>query len=565
MNGMTLIRCCLFGLLLSGCNVEQENLEEGTSAAQKPNILLIVADDMGFSDLGIYGSEINTPNLDRLARKGVRFADFHVAATCSTTRSMLLSGVDNHLNGLGGLDAAGTPKRNGPAGYEGYLNFDVIAFPSLLRAAGYHTYMAGKWHLGYSIETGPEARGFDKSFVMPGGAADHFSAKGVVSGLSEIPYRENGQPADLPADFYSSKFYTDKLIEYIKSDSESGKPFFAYAAYTAPHWPLQAPDEFIEKYDGVYDVGYDVIRENRIRKMSDLGLVHDVPASTPTSTMSRKWSDLDDGLKARESRHMQVYAAMVEALDFHIGRLVSFLESTDQLDNTVIIFLSDNGPEGNDPYVIKNNENWVPEEFDTKTGDLGRPGSFSSYGPGWAEVSAAPFRLYKTFPAEGGVRVPAFMVLPQSEQEGRLSRTFATVLDIAPTLLNIAGAEYPKRSAGGRNLPELQGRSMMSYLSGQTSVVHDDDYVMGWELFNRRAIRKENWKIVWIDSPYGPGKWTLYDLNKDPFELEDLSESHSMKLQKMIGHWEEYAAKNGVVISDYSGLKYGNINHHYDR
>ncbi len=537
-----------------------------TKTQQVPNILLIVADDLGYSDIGSYGSEIATPRLDGLAKQGIRFSDFAVAPTCSTTRSMLLTGVDNHLNGLGGLDSAGRPRKETTPGYEGHLNTDVVTIATMLQENGYHTYMAGKWHLGNSLETGPENRGFESVFVLPSGAASHFSDKGVVSGRFKSTYRENGKPATLPDDFYSTSYFTDKLIEYMERHRDDDKPFFAYASYTAPHWPLQAPDEFIDKYDGVYKDGYDSIRNERLKRLQELGFIDEFPDAPQSNPIQRKWKSLDAKLKEREIRRMQVYAGMVEALDHNIGRLLDYIEETGASDNTVVIFISDNGPEGNDPYVIAKNETWIPEHFKTDTAALGTIASFTSYGPAWAGVSATPYSLYKAFPAEGGVRVPAIVVVPELRgKAGSIVREFASVLDLTPTILELAGLKPEVVAANRPEVHPLQGKSLIDFLSGNAPTIRHSNEIVGWELLGRKAIRSGKWKMLWIEKPYGKGEWQLYNLALDPAERMNLAQTEPDQMKVMLGHWHRYVKDNNVLEYSYSNMQYGSRNRHYER
>ncbi|MEZ5500709.1 MAG: arylsulfatase [Steroidobacteraceae bacterium] len=535
---------------------------------ERPNILLIVADDLGYSDLGAYGGEISTPNLDEIARHGVLFTDFHAAATCSVSRSMLLTGVDHHRNGMGGLDEGGALYSRPRPGYEGYLNEHVVTVTELLRDAGYLTYMAGKWHLGRGDATGPHTRGFAHSFALLGGAASHYTMDAGTSAQPKAQYREDGQPVDkLPPDFYSSRSYTDKLIAYSDQARAAGRPFFMYAAYTAPHWPLQAPRPTIEKYAGIYDAGYDAIRDARVERMRQLGrlapgLAHQPERSDPAA---RDWSSLDAQMRGRESRRMQVYAAMVDALDEQIGRLLAHLRETGQLERTAIFFLSDNGPEGNDPYVIQDNATWIPQRFDTRTESLGDPGSFAAYGPGWARVSATPFALYKAFPTEGGIRVPAIAWLPADMAPAGVDTQFATVLDITPTLLDIAGVRGPGARYQGRKLIPIEGRSLLSRLQDVSRRAGEDSSrAVGWELFGRTAVRRGRWKIVRVESPYGTAAWQLFDLAQDPFEGNDLAQGNPRQLRRMLRDWSAYLHRNGVWLQDYSNLQYGRVNRHYE-
>lgn len=558
---------CSFALMNFGivsCSLPSDDNAENNSTITSPNILLIVADDLGFSDLGEYGGEINTPTLDNLANQGVKFSNFYAAPICSFTRAMLLSGVDNHLSGLGGFDSDGVGLGTVQVGYEGYLNFRVASIAELLKDAGYQTIMTGKWHLGLEEDQVPHSRGFDQSYVMPRGSSSHYSELAASSKIPTTVYLENGEEAVLPTDFYSTKTYTDKMIEYL-DNIEDDKPFFAFASYTAPHWPLQAPDEFIEKYAGRYNGGYDEIMHERLQRMQKLGLISKIPDEFPRSPIAIDWDNLNPSQKEKEAKNMAVYAAMVEAMDFHINRIIENLKNTGKLENTLIIFMSDNGADGNDPYHIEDNVNWIPETFTTDTDSLGKPGSFTAYGPGWASVSSAPYKLYKAFSSEGGIKVPAFVVWPKEILEKtKFDNSFMTVLDVVPTLLDVADVAYPTDKYKGRDLFPLQGRSLLPYLTGQEDQL-DDQYTMGWELFGRKAIRKGDWKIIDNNEPYGKSRWELYNLKNDPFERDDLSSFEAKKLAEMITLWDQYAKENGVIQSGYFNVPYSNKNEHYKR
>ena len=548
--------------------VHSEDLIE----ANGPNIVLIVADDLGWSDLGSFGGEIHTPNLDNLAFSGLRLTNFYVAPTCSPTRSMLLSGTDNHLAGLGNMEEELGPNQRGRPGYEGYLNRDVISFATLLQEAGYRTMMSGKWHLGASLELGPESRGFDDAFVIANGISNHFRQERIVGfkvdEITKAPYRENGISVDLKEPFYSSELYTDKIIQYIEKHRKDNKfknnPFFAYAAYSAPHWPLQAPDYYIKKYEDNYHAGYRAIKSGRLENMKKMGLIRE-GLNPEESNLWPKWSQLDENTKQEEAKKMAVYAAMVEALDFHIGRLVDFLDKSELLNNTVIIFLSDNGAEGNDPGVILENARWIPKNFDNSIENMGRANSHISYGPRWAEVSAAPFKDFKAFPSEGGIISPAFITYPGFKRQGRIDGAFSTVMDIAPTLLDIANIDYPKNTYKGMKVHPLKGRSMIDFLMERKNKIHSNQYVMGWELFNRGAIRQGIWKIVFIEKPHGDGEWSLYNLKEDPLEQNNLADINKDKLKEMMLLWYEYKENNGVIIDEELDLGYSGTNNHFSK
>ena len=325
-------------IVLLGCALGNPS---GQRAAERPNILLIIVDDLGYSDLGAYGGEIRTPNIDALAAEGVQFTQFYVQPTCSPTRASLMTGRDPHRVGLGRMFELNAliPERPIPDGHEGTLRLDIETLPARLRDAGYTTVMSGKWHLGLQPEHGPDRRGFDRSFALLDGGSHHFGKAGVLPIFPESQYREDGKPVELPDDFFSSRSFTDKLIEHLgETDDE---PFFAYAAYTAPHWPLQVPDRDLDLYKGRYDAGYDVLREERIAGLKRLGLLDTTPA--PAWERIPRWENLSPATKRAQARSMELYAAMVENLDRHVGRLIAHLRNTGRLDNTIVIFMSDNG------------------------------------------------------------------------------------------------------------------------------------------------------------------------------------------------------------------------------
>ncbi len=553
----------IYSLSSVGPTIAEDNLE-----SKRPNILLIVADDLGWSDIGSFGGEIATPNLDKLASSGLRLTNFHVAPTCSPTRSMLLTGTDSHLAGLGNMQEETGPNQRGKQGYEGYLNNRVVTAATLLKDSGYRTMMSGKWHLGSTIELGPESRGFQDVFVLPVGAANHFQQIRAVGTdpniVDKAPYRENGISVDLPENFYSSEFFTDKLIEYIEinKNSKEPKPFFAFASYTAPHWPLQAPDKFIKKYEGIYEKGYEETRNNRIKKIKELEILN-FPTEPITSELWPRWESLSEEIKTKEVKRMQVYAGMVEALDHHIGRLIKKLSDIGELSNTIVIFMSDNGAEGNDPQIILNNEEWIPANFDNSIQNMGRGNSFIGYGPRWAEVSSTPFRIFKGFTTDGGIRSPAIISYPKFDHQSKISNAFSSVMDITPTLLEIAGIGHPGESYNGRTISPMKGESLLPFLKAKQQDVHNQDYAMGWELFNRKALKHGDWKLVWNEKPYGKDGWELYNLSNDPFESNDISEIHDTKLKEMIKYWDQYVQENGVIIDTDLNLEYSSENFHY--
>jgi arylsulfatase len=518
---------------------------------ERPNILLIVADDLGFSDIGVYGSEINTPNIDALAAGGLLLTNFYAQAVCAQTRSMLLTGIDNHLTGYGtsavGLNRA--PELRGRPGYEGYLNDRVVTVPTLLQRSGYRTLMVGKWHLSKGEHGRPEDRGFDQSFALLGGGASHFSdARATSSVESPAVYSENGQVVDqLPKDFYSTHYYTDRMIDYIESGREDDRPFFAYMSYTSVHWPLQLPDDWIDKYVGRYEQGWDRVREERLHRMKELGIMPSWAELSRRSHGMQPWDELSATARRVEMRRMEIYAAMVENLDHHIGRLLQYLDDSGQRDNTLIIFMSDNGAEGNDVLGIADNRYWVPANFDLRFDAMGRQGSYTMLGPGWAQTAVTPFSLYKSFMAEGGIHVPAIISAPGEARRGR-SDEIVTVVDLAAGILDVAGKEHPGSRFEGRDVSPIQGRSFLPWLSGDKERLYSDDEGIGWEVFGGRGLRRGKWKITWSWPPYGPGRWQLYDLEQDPGSVHDLAEDNPDQLASMVAEWDEYARTNNVFV-----------------
>ena len=531
----------------------------------RPNILLIIADDLGYSDLGVFGSEINTPNLDALAGAGKLLTNFHVAPTCSPTRAMLLSGADAHHAGLGTMNGLWSEEQKGKPGYEGYLNNQIVTFVRLLRDAGYHTYMSGKWQLGYEDGYYPLDRGFEQAFWLKNGGASHFSDMAGITENQAVAHWAEGRERleTLPENFYSSAYFTDKLIDYIDTNRADGKPFFTYAAYTAPHWPLQAPQEYIDKYEGVYEGGYDVIRNKRIEHMRAAGLIKQGQIPAPQHPEWPAWEELTEEQKKLEARRMQLFAALVDALDENIGRLIQYLKDSGEYDNSFILFFSDNGAEGNNPYDIYTNPVWAPANFDNSYDNMGKPGSYVSTGPGWAHVSNTPFQMYKGFPTQGGLVSPAIAVFPDRIKAGSRSDTFATILDVAPTLLELADVTHPAPEFQGHRIQPLIGESLYPHLLDHQTTVHDPDYIYGLELFNRRMIRQGDWKLLWINKPWGKDGWALYNLEADPGEQNDLAQSRPEKLQEMLLLWEQYVEENDVFVFEGLKIRFTNGKTHY--
>lgn len=531
--------------------------EKDGAAPEKPNYLVIVADDLGWSDLGSFGGEIATPHLDALALGGVRFTGFHSAPACSPTRAMLMSGVDNHQAGLGTMAELADDSTRGVPGYETHLNDRVASIAELLRASGYLTLMTGKWHLGLTPDREPAARGFEMSFALLDGAANHFGADQQAAwssaGLSPS-YRLNGRPVRFPDGAYSSDLVTDRMIDFLDSSARAGedRPFFAYLAFTAPHWPLQAPQSLIRKYRGRYDMGYDALRDSRLAAQKRLGLISADVVPHPMTGV-RPWLSLDAEERARQARMMEIYAAMVDSMDQNVGRIVAALKRLGRYDNTVILFLSDNGPAGNADATPDHRRRGPPDPslgIDNSLGNMGNASSYLSYGPGWALAGSAPSRLMKGYPTEGGLRVTAF-ASGKGVAGGRIVDALVDVRDVAPTLLDYAGLAQPATYAGRPIVPH-QGHSLRHLLAGEAVAVRSADEPLGYELLFHRGLRKGDWKAVYVRGQVdgAPGRkagWQLFHIGRDPGETQDLAEAEPEKLRELIGDYQAYAKANGVV------------------
>ncbi|WP_101756644.1 arylsulfatase [Oceanicoccus sp. KOV_DT_Chl] len=500
----------LLSLLLFSSNVY------ASSAA--PSFLVIVADDMGWSDIGAFGSEIRTPALDALATGGVTMTNFYVAPTCSPTRAMLMTGVDSHLAGLGTMDGVQAPNQLGSRNYDAQLHHDVVTIAEGLKTAGYATLMSGKWHLGIDESQYPSNRGFDRSFALLEGGASHFGDADPLYRGIEATYLEDGLRAPLPEGFYSSIGYTNKMLDYIRAVDED-KPILAYVAYTAPHDPLQVPDDWLDKYKGVYAEGPAVLRAQRAKQLSVLGLVDSeldlwtspqIPSFLPAHI--KPWPELSSEEQAQASRPMEIYAAMIELMDQQIQRLIDELERSGRLDNTYVIFLSDNGPNGATPLSYPNNtREWFLNNYNHELDQQGKQDTHTYLGREWASAAAAPFKLYKGAVAEGGIRAPLIVIGPSVVANSKSSQV-AQVTDLPATFYELASINPETAPAfEGKILPE--GRSLVRNWQ-DTDLVESRSFAT--ELFGQRAVVFDNWKATNFQPPLGRGKWELYDLSKDP-------------------------------------------------
>lgn len=532
-----------FTLLLISCLISLSGCFGSVNSDVRPsNILLIVADDFGYTDLSVFGGEIETPNLDELIANGVTFSRFHTAPFCAVTRAMLLSGNDNHIAGMGSQDL-----RTGLFGYEGHLTDRIVTIPQVLKDAGYSTGMAGKWHLGKRPEDGPAQKGFDHSFVLLDGGGNHYSDRGIFPTIPVSLYTENGDSISWPDGAYSTDLYTDKLIQYINLAVAEDKPFFSYAAYTTPHWPLQVDEEYWKKYEGRYDDGYEVLRLKRFNKMKELGFLPQGEMLPNLHSRVIPWDSLTAEEQRFESRKMELYAGMVDNMDANIGRLMNHLKKIGQFKNTVILFLSDNGAAAEDFYHHRYFGPFLQEHYTEEYSHMGSEESFISYGPQWAEAGASPFKYFKGYTTQGGINTPLVISGAGVELQDKVLHAFTTVMDLAPTFFELAGAEYPVEYKG-REVYPLRGRSLGTLLKGEQDSVHPSDYLFALEHRGFIQIRKGNWKLLNIKRPFDEANFELYNLSMDLSEQMDVKELYPDVYRELLAEWHNYRDEVKVRI-----------------
>jgi len=510
------------------------------TAGSRPNILLIVADDLGYQDLSVFGGEIETPTIDSLAASGLVLTNFYALVACQPTRAMLLSGTDHHIAGVG---SQGRVVDGNPA-YQNRLTERVASIAERMRELDYHTYMVGKWHLGDAPGQAPADRGFERSFVLLQPGAFHFDKTPYAANVSAT-YQDDGVEVEtLPDDFYSTITYTDRMIGYIDEAAASDRPFFGYVAYTAPHWPIQALDEDMARVRGRYDEGYDVIRERRFERLKELGYI---PADAPPPKLAANltpWDELTPERQATEIAVMEAYAAMVERLDMEIGRLLRHLEEIGELDDTLVIFMSDNGAEGtadDGPFLTD-----YRAQFDNSVENIGRRNSYRLIGLGWGEAGAAGDFLTKGSLAQGGIHVPLIVNAPALGVKQGRSDALVAALDLGPTFVELAGGTNAT-VVGGREVMPMTGRSLAPLLRGDVDATRGPDDVFALEHGGQRAVFRGEFKALWIPPPNGIGGWQLFNLAEDPGETTDLAAEYPDVMVELAAAWERYADEVGVV------------------
>jgi arylsulfatase len=510
-------------LSLSGCQ-RLKSVTRGRRAG-RPNIVLIMADDMGYSDIGCYGGEIHTPNLNRLAEGGLRFTQFYNGARCCPTRASLLTGLYAHQTGIGHM----VGNRGYPA-YQGYLNDRCVTIAEALKPAGYRTLMSGKWHVGETRPHWPTDRGFDRYFGLISGAANYFDpAKTKAKGVKRKMALDD-QPYAPPQDgFYMTDAFADHAVEFLDEHGRRREPFFLYLPFTAPHWPLHAWPEDIAKYKGKYLEGWDKLRWERRQRMIDMGIIRKEWKLSPRDEKTWPWADEED--KESMDLKMAVYAAQIERMDYGIGRVMEKIRRFGAEENTLVMFLADNGgcAEGG-PKGFDNRKNGLPP---------GGVDSYMSYGLSWANASNTPFRRYKHWVHEGGIATPFIAYWPAVIKNGGITREVGHIIDVMATCLDAAGAEYP-RTRDGKEVTQLEGRSLLPIFREGRRAGHD---ALFWEHEGNRAVRQGKWKLV---SAHG-GPWELYDLEADRTELNNLIDDHPDKAEEMKALYEAWASRCDVL------------------
>ena len=507
----------------------------------RPNIILIMVDDMGYSDIGAYGSEIKTPNLDKLAADGMKFQEFYNNSICAPTRASLLTGQYPHKAGVGYFDV-----NLGLPAYQGYLNKESLTLGEVLRQNGYSTLLSGKWHVGQDSLAWPIQRGFDKFYGITGGASDYFDVKPMPFGNKPSPVTMlKGNVRQYPKD--NSYYFTDEIgnnaVQFLEEQNKENKPFFLYVAFTAPHWPLQALNEDIAKYKGRYDIGWDSLRRERINRQLKLGILDSKQTIAERDQEVPEWSKLTYDEQQFWKVKMEVYAAMIDRMDQNVGKILDKLKSLKKDDNTLIVFISDNGAQGGYSSYSPLKRTQV-----RNSGPIGSAGSFDYQEQSWAYVSNTPLRQYKNNFHEGGYGSPFIAWFPKQIKAGSIAKGTGHLIDLAPTFYELAGAKYPEKF-NGVTTNQLAGKSLVTVLTGKTNEVQRGEPIF-WERAGNRAVRKGKWKIV---STYPSYKWELYDLENDRGETKDLSGERTDVVNELSADYFKWAEKTGVV--DYEKIK----------
>jgi len=560
-------------LLLYSCtdSKTEKQVKDQAKSAKKTNVLLLIGDDTAFGDLGMYGSEVKTPNMDKLAEAGVRFSNFHASPVCSVTRGMLMTGANNIEAGLATFDYSIYPPSEGKPGYEGYLTKNTVAISELFNDAGYNVYKSGKWHLGGEARggEGPLGWGFTKEFGILSGGSNHWNNLSMTPNFTEAglkerriePWTLNGEPYDRPSGVFSGELYTNQMLDFMKKGDESEKPWFSWMAFTTAHFPVQGPPALVDKYYKIYlELGFKGLKKARYESLKSHGLISHSATAAPENDLTKVWDNLSQSEKEYQAKVMANYSAMIEDQENRIGDIISYLEESGQLDNTLIVYLTDNGPEGLEPSNPKTGnamyEKWLVDNFSMEFDSIGTGNSINTIGTSWANAATGGLQWWKWFVGEGGVRVP-MMILPPGaltgnyERANEISSAVVSVKDLPMTILDYAGISHPGTEYKGRTVVEPSGISMRPFLDGKTDVVRTEKDWYAFELFGNAFIISGNYKAMKVrEGMFGDGKWHLYNTVNDPSESHPLEQEDMNRLKKMVAIYDNYAKEHGIVTVD---------------
>ena len=555
-------------IFIVGCG--QNTTTEETST--KPNILLLVGDDIAFGDLSAYGSEIATPNMNSIADAGVRFSNFHASPVCSVTRSMLMTGSNNIEIGLGSFDYSFYPPTKGVSGYEGYLTKTAVTIAELLSDDGYEVYKSGKWHLGGEEigGQGPLGWGFTKEFGILSGGSNHWNDLAMTPDFADpnglnVKRKEhftlNGEHFERPEGVYSGELYTNHMLNFMKEGEAEGKPWMAYMAFTTAHFPIQAPADMIDKhYQKYLDLGYAGLKKSRYESLKKNGLITETATEPAFNDITFKWESLSQKEKEIQAKVMATYAAMIEDQDNRTGQILDYLRESGQLDNTLIIYLTDNGPEGfeathpktGNPEMAK----WIETQFDQSFEAIGSADSEHTIGVSWANAATGGLQWWKWFIGEGGIRVPMMIVPPGAfsedyDRSGQISNAVISVKDLPMTILDYAGIEHPQTNYKGREIVKPSGVTARPFLEGKSDQVRTDSEWYAFELFGNGYIMQGEYKLMKVrKGMFGDGEWHLFNVVADPSEMRPLEATMPDKFKSMKALYADYAKKHNIIEVD---------------
>ncbi len=519
------------------------SVQASSQTETQPNIVLLLVDDSGLMDFGSFGGEAHTSHIDQLAQQGMMFTNFHTSPVCSPSRAMLVTGTDSHLAGVANLPEMLPNGYENEPGYGGVLNNRVQTIATRLKEVGYNTYVTGKWHLGHNENTLPPARGFDRSFILGASGADNYEAKGYLPMKATAQWYTDGKKTELPDDFYSSKDYINQTIGFHESEQNSDAPFFSFISFQAIHAPIQAPKKFVEPYLDVYKEGWSALRQKRFEKAKEMGIIPVTAAMNNMFPQFKKWEQLTQEEKDVYSTDMAVTAGMLEAMDFHIGRYISYLKEKGLYENTVFVVTSDNGPDGGN---FKGNvvmQKWQKKHgYHSDKNRAGEKGYFGAIGPEFAFALASPFSFFKYYTGEGGVRTP-LIISGKNIPSGQQTNAFCFITDIVPTLLELVGME-PKSN---KLYAPITGKSLWPHIQDSSMPVYNENEGVGLEVANSSAYYQGDLKIVKNNIPLGDNKWYMYNLKTDPGETKDIAKLFPEKFNELMRAYNEYAKSVGVI------------------